>query len=346
MTISIRAGACAALGFVASLAYVAPGSAQEAACEVDRPIIFAGLDWDSNSVHTEIARFIFEKGYGCSTDIIPGTTVPLLNGQIRGDIDVTMEMWRDNVIEIYDPALEAGKVVDLGVNYPDAIQGWYVPNYVIEGEDAPAAGLSSVEDLVRFKEVFTDPEEPDMGRFYNGVAGWGAEGVSTKKLYAYGLADDYVNFRAGSGSALVGAIESSLLRKRPILFYYWGPTWLLGKVGDQVTMLEEPTFDKEIWDALQAETDPEAVTAATAFPVIEVTISAHPDFVAKAPELTKFLREYETTGDQVSQLLAWMQDNDGSPEEAALHFLRENTDQWQAWVPQAVAERVEAALAQ
>ena len=179
-----RAGTCAALAFLASLAHAATASAQEVACELDRPVIFAGLDWDSNSVHTEIARFILENGYGCATDIIPGTTVPLLNGQIRGDIDVTMEIWRDNVREIYDPALEEGTVVDLGVNYPDAIQGWFVPNYVIEGENAPATGLRSVADLPRFKDVFADPEEPGKGRFYNGVAGWGAEGVSTRKLHA------------------------------------------------------------------------------------------------------------------------------------------------------------------
>lgn len=340
----MRAGACAALCAVASFVSTLPASAAEQGCELDRPVIFAGLDWDSNAVHTEIARFILEKGYDCRTDIIPGTTVPLLNGQIRGDIDVTMEIWRDNVRDIYDPALAAGTVVDLGTNYADAIQGWFVPNYVITGEGAPAPELKSVADLPRYKDVFADPEEPGKGRFYNGVAGWGAEAVSTRKLYAYGLADDYVNFRAGSGSALVGAVEAALLRQRPILFYYWGPTWLLGKIGDQVTMLEEPAFDQAIWDALMAEPDPQAVTAATAFPVIEVTISAHPDFVQAAPKLVEVLTAYETTGAQVSGILAWMQDNDGSAEEAAVHFLRENRAQWQAWVPADVAARIDAAL--
>lgn len=339
-----RAGAIAALCVVSSTVIAGKAAAQDAACELDRPVIFAGLDWDSNAVHTEIARFILEKGFDCRTDIIPGTTVPLLNGQIRGDIDVTMEMWRDNVRDIYDPAIAEGKAVDLGVNYPDAIQGWFVPNYVISGEGAVAPDLKSVADLPKYKEVFADPEEPGKGRFYNGVAGWGAEGVSTKKLHAYGLADDYVNFRAGSGSALVGAAEAALLRKRPVLFYYWGPTWFLGKVGDQVTMLEEPAFDQKIWDALQAESNPENVKEATAFPVIEVTISANPDFVKAAPKLVEFLKAYETTGQQVSGLLAWMQDNSGSAEDAALHFLKENPDQWKAWLPQDVAARVEAAL--
>lgn len=343
MRFHLKAGACAALILSASFFAASAARAQAASCELDRPVIFAGLDWDSNAVHTEIARFILEKGYGCRTDVIPGTTVPLLHGQIRGDIDVTMEMWRDNVRDIYDPALEKGEAVELGVNFPDAVQGWFVPNYVI-AEGGPAAGLRSVFDLPEHKAVFADPEERGMGRFYNGVPGWGAEGVSTKKLHAYGLTEHYVNFRPGSGAALASAVEAALLRERPILFYYWGPTWLLGKIGDQVTMLEEPAYDPAVWEALQAATNPEDMTAATAFPVIEVTISAHPDFVAQAPKLAEFLRAYETTSRQVSELLAWIQETDGSFEEAAVHFLRENKDQWRGWVPEEVAGRVEAAL--
>lgn len=339
-----RAGAVAALCVLSSFTVSGTAAAQDASCELDRPVVFAGLDWDSNAVHTEIARFIMEKGFDCRTDIIPGTTVPLLNGQIRGDIDVTMEMWRDNVRDIYDPAIADGKAVDLGVNYPDAVQGWFVPNYVISGENTVAPDLKSVADLPKYKDVFADPEEPGKGRFYNGVAGWGAEGVSTKKLYAYGLDKDYTNFRAGSGSALVGAAEAALLRKRPIVFYYWGPTWFLGKIGDQVTMLEEPPFNQEVWDKLQAETNPENVKEATAFPVIEVTISANPDFVKAAPKLAEFLRAYETTGTQVSGILAWMQEQEGSPADAAKHFLTENKAQWHKWVPEDVAARVDAAL--
>lgn len=339
----IKVGALAAL--CATTSFINSFSAQaDEVCEIDRPIIFAGLDWDSNAIHTEIARFILEKGYNCKTDIIPGTTIPLLNGQIRGDIDITMEIWRENVREVYDPAIEAGTVIDLGVNYADAIQGWFVPNYLITGDDAPAPNLKSVFDLAEYKDLFADPEEPGKGRFYNGVAGWSAEEVSTKKLHAYKLNDDFVNFRAGSGSALVGAAEAALLRKRPILFYYWGPTWFLGKVGDQVTMLEEPEFDQKIWDALQKETRPEAVTEATAFPVIEVTISAKPEIVKDAPKITEFLKAYETTGQQVSELLAWMQDNDGTAEEAALHFLKNEKTQWHGWVSEDIASRIDAAL--
>ena len=67
------------------------------ACDVERPITFAGLDWQSNAVHTAIAEFILNEGFDCRTEVIPGTTIPLLQGVARGDIDIVMEVWPDTV---------------------------------------------------------------------------------------------------------------------------------------------------------------------------------------------------------------------------------------------------------
>lgn len=318
--------------------------AAEPACEIDRPVVFAGLDWDSNAFHTALASYIMEKGYGCQTDVIPGSTIPLLNGMARGDIDVTMEIWPDNVTEALKDGTERGQFADLGINFPDAVQAWFVPKYLVEGDDAPAKGLKSVSDLPKYKEVFADPEEPSKGRFYNCIAGWGCEVINTKKLHAYGLLDDYVNFRPGTGAALSAAIESNVKRKKPIVFYYWGPTWVLGKIGDEVVALEEPAYDKAVWDALSAEDDPEKVTEATEYPLSKVHVYANTKFIEQAPKLVEFLKAYETTNAMVSKALAYMQDTGGTAEDAAQDFLKNNKDIWTGWVPQDVAERVSAEL--
>ncbi|HOV04846.1 MAG TPA: ABC transporter substrate-binding protein [Hyphomicrobiales bacterium] len=315
--------------------------AAEPKCEVDRPVVFAGLDWDSNSFHTAIASFVLEHGYGCKTDKIPGSTIPLLNGMARGDIDLTMEIWQDNVKDAWEEALEKDQVVDLGVNFPDAIQGWFVPKYLIEGDDAKAKGLKSVADLPKFKDVFKDPEEPEKGRFYNCIAGWGCEVINTKKFGAYGLDDSYVNFKPGTGAALSAAILSNIKRKKPIVFYYWGPTSVLGKVSDQVTMLEEPAFDEAVWDKLSKEDAPKE---ACAYPIVPVIIGANKKFAESAPMIVAFLKNYETTNAMVSEALAFMEDNGGDAEVAAKDFLTKNEDLWTKWVPEDVAGRVKAAL--
>ncbi|MGE0723704.1 MAG: ABC transporter substrate-binding protein [Alphaproteobacteria bacterium] len=322
----------------------APAGAQETKCDIDRPIVFGGLDWDSNAFHTALAQAILTRGYGCKVDTVPGTTIPLINGLARGDVDVLMEIWRSNQPEAWTKAAAEGKVRENGVNFPDAVQGWYVPRYLVEGDSARAKGLKSVADLPRFKSVFRDPEEPSKGRFYNCVAGWACEVTNAKKLHAYGLEEHYVNFRPGTGAALAAAVESAIRRKQPILFYYWGPTWLLGKVGHDVVMLEEPAYDEATWKALMAAKEAKDVTKSTAYPVVSVVVGVNTEFAKKAPTVAKFLDAYETTGHMVSEALAYMQDTGGKPADAAVHFLKEEAETWTKWVPADVAARVKASL--
>ncbi len=325
---------------------VSSAEAAAPACEIDRPVMLAGLDWDSNAFHNSVASFIMKHGYGCETDAIPGSTIPLLNGMARGDIDVTMEMWSDNVRDALAEGLAKKQFVDLGTNFPDATQAWYVPKYLVEGDDAPAKGLKSVADLPKFKEVFADPEEPEKGRFYNCIAGWSCEIINTKKLNAYGLTEHFVNFRPGTGAALSAAIESNIRRKKPILFYYWGPTWVMGKVGDDLIQLEEPAYNEEIWQKLFNETDPSKVTEAVAYPASATDVFVNSEFHAQAPKMVEFLTKYTTTSNDVSKALAFMQDTGGTTDDAAIEFLKTNTELWTGWVPADVAERVNAALEQ
>lgn len=330
------------LAIAAAIAVAMPAVAfaQEAApaCEVDRPIVFAGLGYDSAQFHNAVAQFILEHGYGCETEAVPGETIPLINGVAQGDIDVIMEIWTANPAQPWVEALEAGRVVPVGSNFPDATEGWFVPRYVVEGDGAVAAGLRAVTDLPDFKEVFADPEEPGFGRFYNCPAGQVCEEINTNKLTAYGLNDDFTNFRA-SNQALLAVVEAAVLQQQPILFYYYGPSWLLGKYD--FYQLEEPPFDAVIWADLTTNPNP---TQATAYPVSDVIIGANADFATEAPGVIVFLEAYETTNAEVSASLAFMRDNNATPEDAALWFLRENSDVWGAWVAPEVAARVTAAL--
>ena len=324
----------------------APGHAQDAqdaqeACELDRPVMFGGLDYGSAAFHTALARTIIEEGFGCTTDVLPGTTLVLNQGLARGDIDLIMEIWTANAAQAFLDAEEAGDVTRLGATFPDATEGWYVPRYVVEGEDAPAPELKSASDLANYTELFEDPEEPGKGRFLNCVIGWQCEVVNSKKLIAYGLEDDYTNVRPGAGAALEAAVESAYLRERPVVFYHWAPTWLIGKYD--FVRLDEPPYDEATWDEMMEAAEP---SEATAYPETKVVIGANVEFTEAAPTLTKFLNAYSTTSDQTSRALAYMREQDVEAGEAALHFLRENPDVWRPWVDEAVADRVAEAVAQ
>lgn len=308
-------------------------------CELDRAVIFAKLNYGSAQFHTAVAKYIVNKGYGCQVDDIPGDTIPLINGVARGDADVIMEIWTANPAQAWVDAEKAGKTVALGTTFPDAVEGWFVPTSIVSGPNAVAPDLKSVADLPKYKDLFGDPEEPGMGRFYNCPAGWQCELVNSKKLEAYGLDEHFTNFRTGTGEALAAAAESAAKRNKPAVFYYWGPTWLLGKY--EFTRLEEEPFDKGVWEAMMSMESP---TAATAYPVSRVVIGANTGFAEAAPAVAGFLADYASSNAVTSGALAFMRDNGGDAEIAALNFLRTQEGEWTKWVPQDIAERVKAAL--
>ncbi len=180
------------------------------------PIHFADLNWESGSLITDVLRIIVEKGYGLPTDTLPGTTITLETALANNDIQVIGEEWAGRS-PVWVKAEAEGKVASLGDTVKGATEGWWVPEYVIKGDPAKgikplAPNLRSVSDLKQYKDVFKDPENPSKGRFLNSPIGWTSEVVNKQKLSAYGLQDDYTNFRSGSGAALDAEISSSIRR--------------------------------------------------------------------------------------------------------------------------------------
>ncbi|MET0013948.1 MAG: ABC transporter substrate-binding protein [Sedimenticola sp.] len=315
-------------------------------CELERPVVFADLNWDSNRIHTAIARYIIEKGYGCEADAMPGTSLPLVKGLARGSVDVMMEVWAGNYGETWQEALDDGAVVVLGTNFADAVQGWFVPRYLIEGDaargiEASAPDLASVFDLPRYKLLFKDPERQDKGRFINCVFGWGCTKINSRKLRAYGLREHFSNYRPQSGDELDKAISNAYEQGRPFLAYYWGPSWIMGKYD--LVMLTEPPFNPEDWQGLAEERD---YPRGCAYPVTDVGVAVSAEFQRRVPELSAFLARYRTELGLVSRLLAEKRDRALTPEDVAREFLERERAVWSQWVPLPVAARVIESLAE
>lgn len=309
------------------------------ACELDRPIVLADLPWASNAFHVALVRRILEDGYGCRTETRKGATLPLFADMAAGRVDITMEVWKDNFPTKWNSAAEAGTVVEVGVNFPDASQGWFVPAWLVRGADAVAPDLKSVTDLARHKDVFSDPEHSHKGRFYNCSLGWACEAVNTRKMHAYDLNGAFTNFRPANGAALAAAIGENYRKKRPFVAYYWSPTWVLGTYD--LAALDEPAHDPAIWRAMMDSTRPDA---ATAYPKTIVTIAVHKDLVLAAPDLIAFLKRYRTSSRMLSDILARQRLYDETAAEAADGFLRRRLELWTGWVPKAVAARVRQAI--
>lgn len=170
--------------------------------EEKETIVFSDLNWDSAGIQTRIARFIVEHGYGYPTDAIAGETVPLFQGLINNDTQVTLEVWLPNQQEAWDKALADGTVVDVGNSLEDNWQGFVIPQYLKDANP----GLVSVADLPDYMDLFVTPDSRGKARFVSCVAGWACEQVNAEKVVSYGLEDYLHVVNPGSGSALFADI--------------------------------------------------------------------------------------------------------------------------------------------
>ena len=308
------------------------------------PIHFGDITWESGSFITEVLRLIVEKGYGLPTDTLPGSTVSLEAALAKNDIQVIGEEWAGRS-PAWVKAESEGKVFGLGDTVKGATEGWWVPEFVIKGDAARgikplAPDVKSVADLPRYKDVFRDPEDPTRGRFLNSPTGWTSEIVNSQKIKAYGLTDSFVNFRTGSGAALDAEVASSIRRGKPVLFYYWSPTPLLGRF--KLVKLEEPPFNAEAWKTLSDAKNPNPIGTRSMPAKLAIGVSA--PFKAQYPQLVSVFEKVDLPIDLLNGLLADMSEKRTQPRQVALAFLKEQPQVWQQWVPAQVAAKVNAAL--
>ncbi|MEG1040006.1 MAG: ABC transporter substrate-binding protein [Pseudomonas sp.] len=308
------------------------------------PIHFGDITWESGALTTEILRLIVEKGYGYPTDTLPGSTVSMEVALARNDIQVIAEEWAGRS-PAWIKAEQAGQVFALGDTVKNADEGWYVPTYVIKGDPARdiqplAPELRAVSDLKQYKSVFVDAEAPDKGRFLNSPSGWTSETVNSQKLKAYGLDQDYVNFRSGSGAALDAEITSAIRRGKPVLFYYWSPTPLMGRFA--LTRLEEPPFNQQAWNTLTDASNPNPQGSRSLPAKLSIGVSAA--FRQHYPELVEVFTRVDLPIETLNKTLAQMSETREPAKAAAQRFMRDHPDIWKAWLPAEVGKRVEAGL--
>lgn len=295
------------------------------------PIIFGDEGWDSIRFHNSVAGIIIEEGYGYETEELSGSDAALWKGFEKGDIDVHMEAWTEDIREMYDQALDSGKVKELTVNYDDNFQGLYVPTYVIEGDEERgiepmAPDLKYIQDLADYSDLFVDPDDPSKGRIIGASPGWTIDEMLENTVIKYGLDEMYNYVSPGSESAINASLIKAHDNGEPWVGYNFEPNWIMEQY-DMTALLEK---------------DPEGLIAQVASQ--DITIAAHVDLIERAPDVIEFLENYETTSDMSSEALVYIQEEDASTYDAAVHFLKKYEDLWTEWVPDDVAEKVKDAI--
>lgn len=278
-----------------------------------KEIVLADAGWDSIQFHNQIVSIILENAFDVNVREMPGSSAILHEGILCNEVDIHMEMWTDNLRGYYED-LEDDLFKEVSVNFDDNKQGFYVPRYVIEGDskrniEPMCEDLEYVWDLEKYKDIFEDEEVSSMGRIYGALPGWEADEILYKKYKEYGLDKTFRYFRPGSEAALATAFTSAYEKGEPIVGYYWEPTWLMG-MYDFVLLKDNP-FNESTYK-----------TGITEMPSVRVTVGVSNSFYNEYPEITNFLKKYETSSTLTSEALAYMQKTNSDAHETAIWFLK------------------------
>lgn len=290
------------------------------------------MNWASASVVTNVAKFVMEQGYGCNVAIIPSDTVPAVTSIAEnGEPDILTELWLNSTGEVYNELEQQGKIERLGkVLEPGGVEGWWIPTALAKKHPE----LTTVEGVM---------ENPDLvgNRFNNCPDGWGCRVVSDNLIRALDLESSGIKvFNHGSGETLATSMASAVQDGEPWFGYYWGPTVPMGKYD--MTRVELGEYKEKVHENNQNQNaDNPGVSE---FPAAPVLTSVTTDFKEREPEVTEMLSKMTFQTSTMSSLLAWMDENNASAEEAAVYYLSNNTSEWSSWLNDSARKNLAAVL--
>ncbi|MGI3209849.1 ABC transporter substrate-binding protein [Roseovarius tibetensis] len=319
--------------FLAASALSAPmaAHAQSDACG---DVSITEMNWASAQVVTSVASFLMEQGYGCNVSVVQSDTVPAVTSVAEnGEPDIVTELWLNSTGDAYEQLKEAGKVVEAAsVLDPGGVEGWWVPTYL--AEEHPE--VTTIEGIL---------ENPDLvgARFYNCPEGWGCRVVSDNLARALDLEGNGIEvFNAGSGQVLASSMADAVMEEEPWFGYYWGPTVPLGKYD--MTKVDLGEVKPEVHARNQnQEADNPGVSDFPAAPIVTAVTST---FQEENPAVFKLMQNMTFKTDNMSSILAWMDENNASADEAAVYYLQNYQDQWSEWLSDDARQNLASVLDQ
>lgn len=303
-------------------------------------ISYAEPGWMSTLFVNQIMKVILEEGYGYPTEAVEATNVALVEELCNDEIDIHTYI-AELSFETYLDLRDSGKLVEWGAIHNDGMQGVYVPAYMIEGDkergiEPITPDLKTIDDLAKYPEVFKDPEDPSKGVFYNAPADYLAANVLNHKLETYGLTDYYNIVTPGSQSAEDATLEAAYEKGEPWVGYGFVVSYMYSQF-DLIKLEDRCDYDAELYN--------EENGYACDFVLDSYKICSSVSFEDKAPEVTEFLSKYQLSGPIIADGIGYMTNND-DPEgdDAAIDWLKNNTDTWKSWVPENIAENIQSYL--
>lgn len=287
------------------------------------PIILVENPWTASSLNVNVAKLILENELGYEVEII------LLDESVQwavigaGDAHASLEVWpsghQKNVEQYIN---DLGVVVNGGLLGPVGKIGWYLPTYMLDEHPELATWEGFLDD--DNAALFATAETGKKGQFLAGAPGWTQYDEQIIANLGLNLQVVY----AGSEEAILAAVESAYRRQRPILFYFWTPHSIHAEY--ELTQVALPEYTDECYAGVE---DGNTEDIACDYPADELFKIFWAGLEKAYPDVFAFLSAMNyTTEDQIAMIAAV--ELDGlTVEEAAEAWIEDNEDVWRAWLP-------------
>lgn len=276
--------------------------------------------WNGSAVNVAVAAQLLESELGYTVEIVEIDENAQWAAINTGDISASLEVWpsghAENVADFIDNG--DGNVVNAGLLGPAGRIGWYVPTYMVD-EHPELATWEGFKDT-ELAGLFATAETGDLGQFLGGDPSF----VQFDEAIIGNLELPLQVVYAGSEEAILAALDAAYSREEPILIYLWTPH--SAHNAYDLTRVALPEYSDEC-----AATAPDGVDCD--YPADELFKIMSGDLAETAPEAATFISNmsYETS-DQV-EMLALVETDGLSVEDAAAQWIESHPDTWQAWLP-------------
>jgi glycine betaine/proline transport system substrate-binding protein len=298
--------------FAIGLAAMLAGSGVALAANLgakDETIKLAMLEWTGAHVSTHIAGQLLEK-LGYKVEYVTAGNFPQFSGLSDGSLSASVEVWLNNVGDIFPKALEEKKIENIGPLKLETKEGWIYPKYM----EQICPGLPDWTALQKPDciQALSTPETAPNGRFLDYPADWGSRAATI-------IADNQLPLTAvpsGSEGALVAELNSAAAAKKPLIMMFWGPHYALAAVDvGWVTM-----------PPCKSDTNEHCIRPPE---VAKITWSG---FGQKWPAAYAFLKDFEAEANEQQKMMLRVDKKGEDLDKVVKEWVDQNESVWKPWI--------------
>ena len=295
--------------------------AEESAEEGEKITIkLAENPWSASMINANVAKILLEEQLGYPVEIVTIDENAQWAALATGDLSASLEVWpsghAENVAQYID---DQGVVENAGLLGPVGKIGWYTPSYMIERNPALATWEGFADPAAAAE--FATAETGELGQFLGGDPSWVQYDADIIRNLELPL---QVVF-AGSEQAILAALDAAYSREEPILFYFYTPHSIFANYDLTEVALPEHT------DECYAEAESGGVDCD--YPGDDLFKIVWSGLAEAAPDAYTLLKNMNYSTEEQIGMVAAIDAEGKTAEEAAREWLAANESVWQAWLP-------------